>query len=106
MKLFVQPKKGWIDVKTDSDKLRTIFFIRPGASLFFVSRVKDEEEFIKISIYYNSKEDIVEIDGVKLEEDTEISIKKDDFVETFAFLAEDEIKDYDKLCKHLIRGND
>lgn len=106
MKLLVNPENGWVHVLRDNGMERTIFFIRKGASLFFVCRVKDEENLIKIPIFYNHKESIIEIDGVGLKENVEISIKKDDFVETFAFLSEEEIKNYDSYCKIFTRKGD
>ena len=106
MKLKIDPENGWVHVLRDSDMERTIFFVRKGATTNFVCRVTDEKELIKIPIFYNAKEGIVEVDGVALEEEIEISIKKDAFVETFAFLAEDEIENYDKYCKIFTRRGD
>lgn len=106
MKLLVRPENGWIHVLRDNGFERTIFFIRPGVSLFFVCNVTDEEELIKIPISYKGKNNGIEIDGVELTEDTEISIKKDDFVETFAFLSEKEIENYGQYAKPFTRKGD
>lgn len=106
MKLLVRPENGWVHVLRDNGFERTIFFVRPGVSLLFVCNVTDEEELIKIPIHYNKKKSIVEVDGVELTEDTEISIKKDDFVETFAFLSENEIEGYSQYAKPFTRKGD
>lgn len=106
MKLKVNPENGWVHILRDSDMERTIFFFRKGAKLLFTCRVTDEKELIKIPMFYNAKEGIMEVDGVPLEEDTEISIKKDDFVETFAFLPEEQIENYDRHCKIFTRRGD
>ena len=106
MKLLVSPKNGWVHVLRDNGFERTIFFIRPGVSLFFVCNVMDEEDLIKIPICYKGKNSGIEVDGVELTEDTEISIKKDDFVETFAFLLEEEIAYYGQHAKPFTRKGD
>lgn len=106
MKLLVNPENGWIHVLRDNDMERTIFFARPGASFYFVCAVKDEEELIKIPIYYNHKESIIVVDGVELESEVEVSVKKDEFVETFAFLGEAQLENYCQYAKPFLRAND
>ena len=105
MKLLVRPENGWVHVLRDNDMERTIFFVRPGVSLFFVCNAIDEEELIKIPIGYKKK-GVVEVDEVELTEDTEISIKKDSFVETFAFLTEEHIGCYGQYAKPFTRRGD
>ena len=106
MKLLVNPENGWIHVLRDNGMERTIFFIRKGAKLLFACRVTDEKDLIKIPVFYNHKEGIIEVDGVELESEVEVSIKKDDFVETFAFLSEEDIENYDRHCKIFTRRGD
>ena len=106
MKLLVRPENGWVHVLRDNDFERTIFFIRPGVSLVFVCQVSDEEKLITIPISYKGKNKGLTVDGVELTEDTEISIKKDAFVETFAFLTETEIENYGSYAKPFTRKGD
>lgn len=104
MKLKLQPAEGVIILKTDEDKLKTIFCINDGYTVVFSYKKKDSKEIIKVPISFNEKDQILTIKDKQYKEDTVYELVNDENVDSYIFLEEDEIEFFEDMCKKFNKG--
>ena len=101
MKLKMQPTEGLIILKTDEDKLKTVFIVGADTKTIFSYKIKGKNEMIVIPVSYNDNKKVLVVDNKEYSEDTIFDLVEDDKIENYIFLEGKDVDYFEDLSKKI-----
>ena len=101
MRLKLQPMEGLIILKTDEDKLKTVFIVGADTKTIFSYKINNTNEMIVIPILYDENRRVLVVDNKEYFEDTVLDLVEDQKIENYIFLEGKEVDCFEDLSKKI-----